>query len=143
MSLWKSFRISSIDSPRSGGDIGRAPRTSPGRTAGRTGHLSGASRYSAIQSITAYPCFRNSAGDISETGRTVCDIGCSACVSGCCGVGFIDTNIEFPPVTDGLAPTLYLREWPRNPIVLIHGVGSFHNDADRADTQSRVTITNG
>jgi len=28
-------------------------------------------------------------------------------------------------VTDGLAPTLYLRDWPRNPIVLIHGYRPF------------------
>src|SRR5439155_27077092 len=63
---------------------------------------------SPIQSITAWPCFRNSAGDISAAGP--------ACVAddsvvGGGWVGFIVTNIKFLLFVERRQrPLVYLRE---------------------------------
>src|SRR5687767_9344030 len=60
--------MAAIGSPRSGADDGSALSNVPGASSGSTGHFVGSSRYVAIQSMTACPCSRNSAGDMSRAG---------------------------------------------------------------------------
>ena len=70
----KSAMMASKSSAVSGAASGSAFRTSPGATLASTGNRSGFSMKRAIHSTIAWPCLRNSAGDMSPKGPAACPV---------------------------------------------------------------------